>query len=91
MAYSYQALGLVRLVVRRIREDERDLLAGWEHEPLFLRDLAGHSTLRIDPEPMWSHDSLEAAISRADVQQFVKVNFGADAFLGGRWIGSSEV
>lgn len=80
----------MRLVARPIREDEPDLLAGWEHEPLFLRALAGHTTLRFDPEPMWSHDSLEAAMSRADVRQFVKIDFGADAFLGGRWIGSSE-
>jgi hypothetical protein len=91
MGHSYQVLAAVKLIARPMRESEPDLLAGWEHAPLFLRDLAGQATLRIDPDPMWSHDSLEAIIRRADVREFVSVHAGADAFLGGRWIGSSEV
>lgn len=42
----------MRLVARPIREDEPDPLAGWEHEPSFLCDLAGQTTLRI-AVPMW--------------------------------------
>jgi hypothetical protein len=91
MPHSYQVSGAVKLLARPMRESEPDLLAGWEHEPLFLRDLAAQTTLRIDPVPMWSHDSLDAVINRADVREFVRVHGGADAFLGGRWIGSSEV
>ena len=59
---------MLKIVARPIRVGEPDLVAGNEHEPLFLRDLSGGHTLRIDPAPEWSHDSLDAVLNRADVQ-----------------------
>ncbi|ENG0264647.1 MULTISPECIES: hypothetical protein [Burkholderia cepacia complex] len=82
---------MMKLIARSIRAGEPDLLAGNEREPLFLRALGGQATLRIAPASAWMHDALDAAAEREDVIAFVKDNFGADAFLGGRWIGSSEV
>ncbi|EED97255.1 hypothetical protein L0Z42_29450 [Burkholderia multivorans] len=82
---------MMKLIARPIRAGEPDLLTGHEREPLFLRDLGGQATLRIAPASAWTHDALDAAVEREDVIAFVGENFGADAFLGGRWIGSSEV
>lgn len=82
---------MLKLVARPVSAGETDLLHWNEREPLFLRDLAGQATLRIDPAAAWTHDSLEAAVKREDVKSFAKEHFGADAYLGGQWIGSSEV
>jgi hypothetical protein len=82
---------MVRLVARPADSSEVDLLAGNEREPLFLRALAGQATLRIDPAPTWTHESLNAALNRDDAKAFESRHFGADAFFGGQWIGSSEV
>ncbi|QSL63980.1 hypothetical protein G0D86_29790 (plasmid) [Burkholderia multivorans] len=82
---------MMKLIARPSRAGEPDLLTGNEREPLFLRALGGQATLRIVPASPWTHDALDAAAEREDVIAFVEENFGADAFLGGRWIGSSEV
>ncbi|CAG9235620.1 conserved hypothetical protein [Paraburkholderia tropica] len=82
---------MLKLIARPLRPGEPDLLAGNEREPLFLRALGGQATLRIDPAPTWTHEELDAAAGRVDVMAFATEHFGADAFLGGRWIGSSEV
>ncbi|MEX3845584.1 hypothetical protein [Paraburkholderia sp. BR10882] len=73
------------------RAGEPDLLIGNERKPFILVDLAGEATLRIDPAPAWSHSTLHAVPDRPDVKAFVSEHFGADAYLGGQWIGSSEV
>jgi hypothetical protein len=82
---------MLKLVARPLRIGEPDLLAGNEHKPLFLRALVGQATLRIDPSFPWTHDRLDAATQREDVMAFVSKHFGADAYLAGLWIGSSEV
>ncbi|MCA8143576.1 hypothetical protein [Burkholderia multivorans] len=81
----------MKLIAKPIRAGEPDLLTGNEREPLFIRALGGQATLRIAPAQAWTHYALDAVAEREDVIAFVKVNFGADAFLGRRWIGSSEV
>jgi hypothetical protein len=82
---------MLKFVALPTRAGERDLLAGNEHEPLLLRDLSHTNVLRIDPTGKWSHKTLVAVLKRADVLTFVHENFGADAYLGGQWIGGSEV
>ena len=82
---------ILKLVARPVSEREPDLLAGNENKPLFLRNLTGSETFRIDPMPKWSHDSLDSIVSRSDLAEFVDRHFGADAYLGDVWIGSSEV
>lgn len=82
---------MIKIVARPTHGSECDLLAGNERETLVVRDLAGRHWLSIEPLPEWSHDTLESIASRADVVEFVVKHFGADAFLGGRWVGSSEV
>jgi hypothetical protein len=82
---------MLKLVARPLRRGEPDLLTGNEREPLFLRALGGQATFRINPALTWTHDGLDAAAEREDVSAFVTEHFGADAFLGGRWVGSSEV
>ncbi len=82
---------MLKLVALPLRINEPDLLKGNELEPLFLRALGGEATLRIDPAPIWTHGDLNAAVERGDVRAFVTEHFGADAFVGNQWIGSSEV
>ena len=82
---------MVMLIARPVRAGETDLLLGNEREPLFLRDLAGQVTLRIDPPTAWTHESLTAAVESEVAKEFAAEHFGADAYLGGLWVGSSEV
>ncbi|CAB3740225.1 hypothetical protein LMG22037_06372 [Paraburkholderia phenoliruptrix] len=82
---------MVMLIARPVRDGETDLLPGNEREPLFLRSLAGQVTLRIDPTTPWTHESLVAAVESEAAKAFASEHFGADAYLGGLWVGSSEV
>ena len=72
------------------RPGEPDILAGIEHCTLEIRDLAGHDlTGRVllevpAPQAGWTHESLNAV-------QPPESKAGADAYLNGNWIGSTEV
>ncbi|CAM2158229.1 conserved protein of unknown function (plasmid) [Pararobbsia alpina] len=81
----------MKFVARPQRDGEPDLLAGHEREPVFLRSLSLDRTLRIDPSPIWTHDALDALLTRYDVKVFLIDVGGAEAFVGGTWIGSTEV
>lgn len=68
--------------------NEPDLITQVAHEPLIVRSLRGESIARINaPRRGWTHEALcKAALSL----EFKTMN-GAEAFLGTRWVGSTEV
>lgn len=81
---------MCKIIARPLR-NEPDLLAGLERESLVITDLEQNVMLRVEPQFEWTHELLEqmelVAYSAASV-------FGHntwDAYLGGQWVGSSEV
>lgn len=67
------------------RPREPDLLVGSEHAALDIRDLNGQLLLNVSaPLTGWTHASL-SEIQPPEAEE------GADAYLGGNWIGSTEV
>jgi hypothetical protein len=72
------------IVTRPITANEPDLLSGYENEPLILKDLDANELTRIEPVPDgWTHDMLES-LELVAFEPF-------DAYLGSRWVGSSEI
>ncbi len=67
------------------KEGEPCLLSGLEREPLSVRDSEGVEIARIEPgQTGWTHDTLTAHA------QF-EAEGPLDAYLGGSWVGSTEV
>jgi hypothetical protein len=67
------------------RAGEPDILTAIKSGELEIRCLAGTVLLKIEaPEQGWTHASLCAV-------QPVEAKEGADAWLSGQWIGSTEV
>lgn len=67
------------------RPGEPDILTGIKLGVLEIRCLAGTVLLKIEaPAQGWTHASLSAI-------QPVEAKEGADAWLSGQWIGSTEV
>ncbi|UGS48600.1 hypothetical protein JMT66_23265 (plasmid) [Kosakonia cowanii] len=67
------------------RPGEPDLIAGSEHATLEIRSLEGELLQSVAaPRMGWTHASLSAV-------QPQEAEEGADAYLGGSWIGSTEV
>ncbi len=67
---------------------EPDILSPIKHEALEIRSLSGQ-VLRTEPAPAagWTHEML---VSVATVNEEL-TREGADAYLGGQWVGSTEV
>ena len=61
-----------------------------ERSPLILRDLSGRYQLRLRSDH-WTPARLYCATHGPAALAFSRHHFGADAFLGGMWIGSTEV
>lgn len=64
---------------------EECIIKGYENEPLIIRDLDGHVLTTINPTGPWTHDKLASL----DLSH-VNLLYGADAFLGDQWVGSTE-
>lgn len=74
------------IVANPITSKELDLLAGNEYEVLSINDLCGDELASIKPVSTgWTHDKLLAI----DIDSMAPN--GWDAYLGGEWIGCSEV
>ncbi|MFA1240858.1 hypothetical protein ACCC84_21355 [Serratia odorifera] len=74
------------IVTRPTSSKEPDLLCGYETAKLVVKDLSGaNATEYATPEQGWTHASLEA------LDLCVAFPDGWDAFLGGEWVGSSEI
>ena len=74
------------IVTRPLHPGEPDLLTGNEREPVrFVSDDAARREIARVPAPAlgWTHDALEA-VSPPQASYW-------DAYLGIRWVGSSEV
>ncbi|MCG7783394.1 hypothetical protein [Lelliottia amnigena] len=67
------------------RPGENPVLDGLELATLEVRDLAGNTLLKVPaPHAGWTHESLSAVQPQAATE-------GADVYLNGNWIGSTEV
>lgn len=74
------------IITRPLRPGEPDLLIGQEREPVrFVSDDTPRREIASVPAPAhgWTHDALEA-VRPPQVAYW-------DAYLGIRWVGSSEV
>lgn len=67
------------------RPGETDILSGMERDTLEIRSLEGAILLNVPaPRKGWTHQSLTAV-------QPDEAAEGAEAYLGGHWVGSTEV
>jgi hypothetical protein len=67
---------------------ESDLLATVKHRAFEIRSLAGNVLATVTaPVTGWTHEQLQAVA----MQHEAITRDGADGYLGGEWIGSSEI
>lgn len=88
--YDVTLSGL-NIVTRPLRVGEADLLTGREHANLIVKGAAGHVLFRSVPSAPWTHAALLSLLSREDVVRLVQSEGYGDAYLGDRWVGSTEV
>lgn len=70
------------------RPGEPDLLATVKHLAFEIRSLAGNVLATVTaPVTGWTHEQLQAVA----MQHEAITRDGADGYLGGEWIGSSEI
>ncbi len=74
------------IVSRALHENEPDLLIGFEHKILIVKDCAGKvCNEQAAPKPNgWTHEKLENI-------DYSKYSNCWDAYIGNQWIGSSEL
>lgn len=76
------------LVSRPVYLHEPDLLQGHEEDDLCVYSLDGNLLMRqAAPVTGWTHEKLDG-LDQVLINQFPD---GWDAWLGGQWVGSSEV
>ncbi|EGQ8547891.1 hypothetical protein ACPHXT_004023 [Vibrio alginolyticus] len=77
------------IISRPINQSEPDLLIGNEFSPIIIKDLDEQVIVTIEPSlpAGWTHDLLEQTNTYA---QSISPD-GWEAYLGGQWIGSSEI
>jgi hypothetical protein len=80
----------IKLFARPTRDFEPDLLAGHEADDLVVKGPGGDVIFRASPSASWTHDSIVQALNQPDVIRVVDGDV-ADAYLGERWIGSTEI
>jgi len=70
------------------RPGEPDLLTSLKHAPFEIRSLAGDVLTKV-PAPVygWTHEQLLVVSAEHEKN----TRDGADAFLDGQWVGSTEV
>jgi hypothetical protein len=74
------------IITRALNKGEKDLLIGFENEQLTIKCMDDKADIVIEPvDGFWTHEALE----------FIDYNkhspSGWDAYLGEKWIGSSEI
>lgn len=74
------------IISRTANETEKDLLIGFENEPLTIKCMDDKADVVIEPaNGFWTHEALEL------IDYNKHSPFGWDAYLGDQWIGSSEI
>lgn len=68
-----------------------DSMAGDATKPLTLRDLAGKTLLEIAAAGEWTLERVVELLSDPSACKSVSDAYGADAYIGSQWIGSTEV
>lgn len=88
---TYCSRSGIKVIAQPVTDAEADLLVGNERAAFVLKDLCGAVLLVIAPEDPWTHMSLRSLADSAAITARVAQSGGADAFLGGVWIGGTEV
>jgi hypothetical protein len=60
-------------------------------QPFILRDLAGATLFEIPPDGKWTLERVLELLNGHRACECVSEAFGADAYIGTQWIGSTEV
>lgn len=79
---------------RQTRRDgslEPCLLTGRRLAPLTIYTLEGEQIAEIVPSDPWTHDKLTDLGAELGVMFFEQFKHGADAYIGGQWVGGTEV
>ncbi len=79
---------------RQTRRDgtlEPCLLTGRRLAPLVIRTLEGEKIAEVLPVGPWTHDKLTELGPGLEAMFADQLKHGADAYLGGEWVGSTEV
>jgi len=76
---------------RRDGTQERDLLTGRRLAPLVIRSLEGEKIAEVLPSGPWTHDTLTGLVPGLEAMFADQLKQGADAYLGGQWVGGTEV
>lgn len=71
------------------RPGEPDVLSGLENETLRVISMDGVLLVEIKPDLPWTHERL-AGLPLRDLAGEM-LDDGADAYLGNKWVGSTEV
>lgn len=74
----------ITIIADRKSDKEPDILAGFEKKDLLLVSESGDQVVKAAPPAGWTFATLEAAA-------IVELGEAWDAYLGDRWIGSTEV
>lgn len=68
---------------------EPDILTPIRNEVLYIRDLDGELLSQVHPSnKSWTHEALVEVIENLSEHRVCE--HGADAYLGGYWVGSTE-
>ena len=59
--------------------------------PLIVRDLVGNSLFEVATDGEWTLERIVQLLGEERACRSVSEAFGADAFIGPEWIGSTEV
>ncbi|QGQ72499.1 hypothetical protein [Halomonas sp. PA16-9] len=71
---------------------EPDILQGVQLQPLLIRPLGSSQVLlRVLPSGPWTHDALVETGRGIEQMLATEIEQGVDAYLGSRWVGSTEV
>lgn len=62
------------------------VLKGNTMKTLYIRSLSGEILKEFNPTSPWTHESL----INLDLENIPGIEYGADAYLGNEWIGSTE-
>lgn len=79
---------------RQTRRDgslEPCLLADRREAPLLIRTLEGEKIAEILPSAPWTHERLTELAPYLMAMYADQLKQGADAYIGGLWVGSTEV
>ena len=80
----------IKLVARPVRNTEPDLLAGRDLCPLVVKGPTGNVLAAFAATGAWTYETIQRRLSQDDVVSLLAGDC-ADAYVGDRWIGGTEI